>query len=105
MLPEEESLPGSELAVPILDREGYGRLREDGPDMGRHVVRALEVVDERGVAVRDQTSGEEFEVASHARVGVLANDQRSIVCMRNTLHRPCLIRDRATMACTCAVIS
>ena len=75
MLPEEKSLPGSQLAASILDGERYGRLGQDRPDMGRHIVRAFEVVDEPGIAVRHQTSGKHFEIASHARVGVLADDQ------------------------------
>src|SRR3954451_3494990 len=76
VFPEEDSLPGPQLAAAGLDRDAERGLSEDGPDVRGHVVGALEVVDEPRIAVRDQPRGEVLEIPPYGRVGVLADDQR-----------------------------
>ena len=44
--------------------------------MRRHVVGAFEIVHEVGIAVSDQSRGEDLEVAADGRIGILADDQR-----------------------------
>ncbi len=44
--------------------------------MRRHVVGAFEIVHEVGIAVSDQSRGEDLEVAADGRIGILADNQR-----------------------------
>lgn len=64
MLPEENALPGSEVTVAAFDRDRQRREGQDRPDMGRHVVWAFGIMDERRIAVADESRGELLEVAA-----------------------------------------
>ena len=75
VLVEIEALPGPERAGTGADRQRQLDLREDGPDVGGHVVRSLVAVLEEPIAVGDQSGHEGVEVAPHGRVGVFAENQ------------------------------
>jgi hypothetical protein len=76
VFPEEEALPGPEVAPGVLDGDRYGSQRQDGADVGRHVVRPFVGVVEKGIAVGDEPLGEPLQVAPDVGRGVLADDQR-----------------------------
>ncbi len=45
--------------------------------MRGHIVRTFEIVDERGIAIGNESGGEVLEIATDGRIGVLADDERS----------------------------
>ena len=64
MFPEKDALPGTEVAPVAFDGDGQRREGEDRSYVGRHIVGAFAIVDERGIAVWYQTSGEMLEIAA-----------------------------------------
>src|SRR5690606_20377698 len=76
MLEQVEPLPGAERQGARDHRDRDRALREHRSDVRWHVVGPLFVVLEVGVTVGNQAAKEALEIASHRRVGVLAQDQR-----------------------------
>ncbi len=58
MFPEKDALPGTEVAPTVFDGDGQRREGQDRSDMGRHIVGAFAVVNERGIAVGHETGRE-----------------------------------------------
>ena len=56
--------------------------------MGRHIVGAFAIVDERGIAIGHQAAREMLEIAAHGRVGVFADDQRCARVMDEQMTEP-----------------
>ena len=94
VFPDEDSLPGPQLAAAFIDRDAKGGLSEDRPDVRGHVVGTFEVVDELRIAVRHQPRGEVFEIPPYGRVGVLADDQRRTGVLDEDVAQSASIPDR-----------
>ena len=56
--------------------------------MRRHVVGAFEVVDERRIAVGDQSCGKQLQIAPNGRIGVLADNQRRTRVQQEDVAEP-----------------
>ncbi len=76
MFPEVDALPRPKVASMVLDRNGNGRLRQDGANVRSHVVRTFTGMSEGWIAILDQAGGEGLEVMANGGIRILAQDQR-----------------------------
>ena len=76
VLIEIYTLPRAECQLAVAYRQVETAVREDAADMGGHVIASLGIMAKDGIAVPDQATEKGFEIATHRRVGVLAQDQR-----------------------------
>ena len=54
VFPKEDALPGTEIATTAFNGNGQRCERQDGADMGGHIIGTFAVVNERGIAIGHQ---------------------------------------------------
>ena len=75
MLPQVDSLPGSECKLAASNGHGEMGRRQHCTYVSRHVIGTLVDVGEEGVSVWNQTREEGVEILPHIGVGVFLDDQ------------------------------
>lgn len=75
VLPQIETLPGSQNEATVGDRNLLGGARDRRADMGGHIVGAFRVVDIAAAVLGDKLGEEIIQVAQHIGVGVFLDDQ------------------------------
>ncbi len=75
VFPEEKALPGSELKPPACKGNVFARTGQGHLDMGRHVVRPFQGVDEVRIVLGNQFLDEALQVNPGSRIGVFHQDE------------------------------
>ena len=74
VLPQVNSLPGSQGATAVAYRYGQIHIGQDAAQVGGHVVWTLLSVCEHRVAIWGQAGHENFQVVPYGRVCIFAQD-------------------------------
>ena len=75
MFPEINSLPGAQSQSATIDRDREIYRREGGADMSGHIIIAFGSVNEKRIAVRDETGEERLQIAPNIWVGVFLDEE------------------------------
>jgi hypothetical protein len=75
MFPDVDSLPSTQQQSPLGNGNLFRGLSQGSADMGRHVVRALSVVDIAPAVLWYELGKEVFQIPQHVRVSVFLNEQ------------------------------
>jgi hypothetical protein len=76
MFPQVDALPNTQGTLSTSNRQGQIVSAEDGPDVGRHVIRAFVGVIKQWITVSDQSCHVAIEVTANIGVGVFTEYQR-----------------------------
>ncbi|CAH2599323.1 protein of unknown function [Rhodovastum atsumiense] len=77
MFPEIDALPRAKHQFPLDNGNRKLGLGQGGADMGRHVVRPLNVMHVASTPVGGETGEEAFEIGAHVGIGILLHQQRA----------------------------
>jgi hypothetical protein len=75
VLKQVDALPCAQNHAPAGYRNGKRGRRQRRPDMGSHVIRSFQRMDESRIVIRHQLLDKSFQIMPHIRIGILIDDQ------------------------------
>jgi hypothetical protein len=88
MLPQIDTLPGTQPGTAIDDRDAQSCLRQNGSHVGRHIVWTFVIMDELRVAIRYQPAHEGLEINPYSGVSIFAQHQGGTGMVDEDMTKP-----------------